>query len=111
LTLKLWCHNLFDAEAYLQRGWEQLQQPNWAAIADLRTAIQLRPDLPEAQRLLADAYLLTGQREAALAALGKHLEQRSSGRNWTLSALRPRLFGDDRPNLHRSQRPDSLPKN
>src|SRR5207302_2317888 len=77
LTLKLWFHDPFDAEAYLQRGWEQLQQPNWAdAITDLETAIQLRPDLPEAQRLLAEAYQLTGKREAALAALSKHLERR-----------------------------------
>jgi serine/threonine protein kinase/WD40 repeat protein/tetratricopeptide (TPR) repeat protein len=76
LTLKLWFHNPFDAETYLRRGWEQMQQHNWApAIVDLEAATRLRPDLPGAQRLLGEAYLLTGKREAALAALSKHLER------------------------------------
>jgi serine/threonine protein kinase/WD40 repeat protein/tetratricopeptide (TPR) repeat protein len=77
LTLKLLFHNPFDAEAYLRRGWEHLQERNWAsARRDLKIASGLRPDLPEVHRLCAEVYLQTGEPEAALAALSKHLERR-----------------------------------
>jgi tetratricopeptide (TPR) repeat protein len=75
LDLKLWWDPR-DAEARFQRGWLWAQENRWReALEDFREAVRLRPDRPEAHRWLADAYLHQGDRPAALAALGKHLER------------------------------------
>jgi tetratricopeptide (TPR) repeat protein len=75
LDLKLWWDPR-DGEARFRRGWLKAQENKWAeALGDFREAARLRPGRPEVHRWLAEAYLHKGDRRAALAALGKHLER------------------------------------